>query len=78
MNKYRIGQIVYIVQSYQFVRECKILKIANGFYTLHFMDSDGGIRLRESRLYATREEAEKKTKNAKPASRYDYYGDDYR
>ena len=57
-NKYSPGDTAYIVESSRFIREVKVLKIAGGFATLRFTDSDGGIKLRESRLFPTKEAAE--------------------
>ena len=57
-NKYNPGDTVYIVESNRIIREVKVLKVAGGFVTLRFMDSDGGIKLRESRLFLTKEDAE--------------------
>ena len=58
LNKYNPGDIAFIVESSRFIREVKVLKIAGGFATLRFTDSDGGIKLRESRLFPTKEAAE--------------------
>ena len=57
-TKYNHGDIAFIVESSRFIREVKVLKIAGGFATLRFVDSDGGIKLRESRLFPTKEDAE--------------------
>ena len=57
-NKYNPGDTAYIVESNRIIREVKVLKITGGFATLHLMDSDGGIKLRESRLFPTKEDAE--------------------
>ena len=57
-NKYNHGDKAYIVESNRFIREVKVLKITGDFATLRFMDSDGGIKLRESRLLPTKEDAE--------------------
>ena len=57
-NKYSPGDTAFIVESSRFIREVKVLKSAGEFVTLRFADSDGGIRLRESRLFPTREAAE--------------------
>ena len=57
-NKYSPGDKAFIVESSRFIREVKVLKIAGGFATLRFADSDGGIKLRESRLFPTKEAAE--------------------
>ena len=57
-NKYNPGDIAFIVDSSRFIPEVKVLKIAGGFATLRYVDSDGGIKLRESRLFPTKEAAE--------------------
>lgn len=57
-TKYNPGDTAFIVESSRFIREVRILKIAGGFATLRFSDSDGGIKLRESRLFSTKEAAE--------------------
>ena len=57
-NKYKPGDTAYIVESNRIIREVKVLKVTGGFATLRFMDGDGGIKLRESRLFTTREDAE--------------------
>ena len=57
-NKYNSGDTAFIVESNRIIREVKVLKVAGGFATLHFTDSDGGIKLRESRLFPTKEDAE--------------------
>ena len=53
------GDIAYFVESNWRIREVRILKIAGEFATIHFVDGEGGTRLRLSRLFATKEEAEK-------------------
>ena len=58
VTKYNPGDTAFIVESSRFIREVRILKIAGGFATLRFADSDGGIKLRESRLFSTKEAAE--------------------
>ncbi len=57
-NKYNPGDTAYIIESNRLIREVKVLKVVGGFVTLRFMDSDGGIKLRESRLFQTKEDAE--------------------
>ena len=56
--KYNPGDTAFIVESSRFIREVKVLKIVGGFVTLRFVDRDGGIKLRESRLFPTKEAAE--------------------
>ena len=57
-HKYNIGDTVYFVESQRIIREVKIIKCGGGFYTMKFADGSGGIRLRENRLFGTKEEAE--------------------
>ena len=57
-SKHNPGDTAYIVESGLFVREVEVLKVAGGFATLRFKDGDGGVRLRENRLFLTKEEAE--------------------
>lgn len=59
MANYKAGDIAWIVESAIFVKEVEIVNIRGGFVTLRFKGSSGGMRVRESRLYKTKEEAEK-------------------
>ena len=58
-GKYKSGDRVYIIESKRFIREVEVLKFSGGLYTLRFIDSGGGIKLRENRLFPTKDEAEK-------------------
>ena len=57
MASYSPGDKVYIVANGIFVQEATVLKVSSGFYTLKLAGTQGGCRLRESRLL-TKEEAE--------------------
>ena len=57
-NKYSPGDTASLVESNRFIREVKILKFGGGLYTVRFVDSGGGIKVRENRLFATKEDAE--------------------
>ena len=57
-DKFSVGEKVYFVESKWRIREVEILKCSGGFALIRFLDADGGIRLRESRLYKTKQEAE--------------------
>ena len=57
VQKYQVGDIAYIVESNRFIREVKITKYIAGSYIIKFVDSGGGIRVHESRLFPTEEEA---------------------
>ena len=61
-GKNKPGDTVYNVSSVKWIKEAKVLKYSGGFYTIQFTDTGGGIKLRESRLFPTEEEAKKSTK----------------
>lgn len=65
-NKYNVGDTVYFVESQRIIREVKIIKCGGGFYTMKFIDGAGGIRLRENRIFGTKEEAEKSIQKVQP------------
>ena len=56
-QKYQIGDTAYIVESNRFIREVKITKHIAGSYIIKFVDSGGGIRVHESRLFPSEDEA---------------------
>lgn len=58
MANWKAGDKAWIVESTIFVKE-EVVNARGGFVTLRFKDSSGEMRLRESRLYKTKEEAEK-------------------
>lgn len=68
--KYNPDDTAYLVESNRIVRKVKILKFSGGFYTARFVDSDGGIRVREGRHFATEEEAKATIPQPKPISNY--------
>ena len=57
-NKYSPGDTAFIVESGRFIREVTVIKQTGDFCTLRFADSNGGIKVRESRLFPTKEAAE--------------------
>lgn len=70
----KVGDIAYIIESNQIVREVEILRCSCGMYLIRFTDGYGGIQVKRHRLFSTREEAElsiaKGKKNKNP---YDYW-----
>ena len=74
--KFKAGDTVFIVESNRFIREAQIKSCAGVMYLLKFKDSDGGIKLKEHRLFATKEDAEasirKEEKKPVRRSPYDY------
>lgn len=57
-TKYKAGDTVYIISSARFIEEATVVMTISGFVTIRFTKRGGGTRVRENRLYATREEAE--------------------
>lgn len=59
MAKFKAGDKAYIVESNRWIREVEIRNVAGGMYLIRFPETGGGIKVKESRLFAMREEAEK-------------------
>lgn len=60
MNKrFVVGDSAFIVESNRFIKEVKVLSTAGGLYLIQFLDTGGGIKVKEHRLFATKEEAER-------------------
>lgn len=57
-STYNPGDRAYIVESNLYIREVEVIKVAGGFCTIRFVDRGGGIEVRESRFYPSREAAE--------------------
>lgn len=73
-GRFKAGDRAYIVESNRFVREVEVRSCAGGMYLVRFLDSVGGIKLRDHRLFASKEEAEGSIikKEEKPAHRTPY------
>ena len=76
MKRFNEGDRVYFIASSIFVKEATVIRSAGGFCTIKFDTNNGndgpsGIRVRESKIYKTKEEAEKVAKqNASLHERY--------
>lgn len=57
-NNFRVGDEVYFVSSSIFVRKATIIRITRDFFTIKFEDTGGGTRVRKSKIYLRKEEAE--------------------
>lgn len=57
MGKYKPGDTVYIIENNLNIKEVIIRSVSGGFCVLKFVGSDGGTRLREDRLFSTKEDA---------------------
>ena len=62
------GDIAYIIESGHFIREVKVIRVSGEMYTLKFTDTSGGVKLREGRLYPSKEAAEEAVKAQKRGS----------
>lgn len=58
-TKFKYGQTVYIIESGNRVTECIVLNYSGGLYTIRLTETGGAIKLRESRLFSTKEDAKK-------------------
>lgn len=72
------GSHAFIIESSRTIREVVILQRSGDFYTVKFADSGGGIKVRGSRLYPAKEDAEaalpkKEARKTGYRSPYDYW-----
>lgn len=72
MEKISKGQHAFFIRSGVQILEVQVLNVANGFCTIRFLDTGGGIRVRESKLFATKEEAEENVKKINNSRRQSY------
>lgn len=56
---FKAGDICYILESNRRVRQAKVAGKSGEFYTIQLIGSCGAIRLKESRLFGTEEDARK-------------------
>jgi hypothetical protein len=64
-GKYLPGQKVFLTGGNKnLIKEATVLKYTGGFYTIRF-NNGGGVKVRESRIYPSREEAEAAILNRK-------------
>ena len=56
--KYRPGDIAYIVGNTRFIEVVEIMNVKYGLVTIHLLRTNGYIRVRENRLFPTKEAAE--------------------
>lgn len=60
MNKYNVNDIVFFISNGYNVREATVIRSGGGFCTIKFNDNEtpAGTRVRESKLFRTKKEAE--------------------
>ena len=64
-GKYQPSQKVFLTGGNKnLIKEAAVLKYTGGFYTIRF-NNGGGVKVRESRIYPSREEAEAAILNRK-------------
>ena len=64
-GKYQPGQRVFLTRGNKnLIKEATVLKYTGASYTIRF-ENGGGIKVRESRIYPSREEAEAAILNKK-------------
>ena len=64
-GKYQPGQKVFMTEGNKnLIKEATVLKQTGGFNTIRF-ENGGGVKVRESRIYPTRKEAEEAILNRK-------------
>ena len=64
-GKYQPGQTIFLTRGNKnLIKEATVLKYTGGFYTIRF-NNGGGVKVRESRIYPSREEAEAAILNRK-------------
>lgn len=51
MAAMKVGEIGYMIESNRFIREVKIMRNMGGIYLVKFLDTRGGIQVKEHRLY---------------------------
>lgn len=59
VTKLEVGDKAFIIESNRIVREVIVLKRSRDFFTVRFVENiSGGIQLRASRLFSSKEEAQ--------------------
>ena len=59
-QQFHAGDTAYIIHSNRFIREVTIMSADNsGMCSVRFNDANGGIRVRSSRLFQSKEDAER-------------------
>ena len=57
-QKYNPGDTAFIVESARFIREGTVIRKIGSLYVFGFSDCNGGVKVREDRLYPSQKEAE--------------------
>ena len=62
VSKYQAGSQAYLIESNRIIREVTVVSCRSDFYIVRFAGNsgNGGIQIRGSRLFPTREDAEQR------------------
>lgn len=71
-GKFKVGDTAFIVESNRFIREAEVRSCTGCIYLIKFKDNGGGIKLKEHRLFASKEKAETSIPKAKLKYRSPY------
>lgn len=66
--------MAWILESNRIVREVEILKITRDFITVRVLNTETAMRLRKSRVFKTKEEAERLIKGSEASSNRKHFG----
>lgn len=60
MNRFNLGDTVFFIANGYHIREATVIRIGSGFCTIKFNDNEtpAGTRVRVSKLFHTKREAE--------------------
>ena len=65
--QYRPGDLAYIVGNTRFIQKVEILNVKYGLVTIHLLEQNSYLRVRENRLFSTKEAAEASLKKKEPS-----------
>lgn len=72
MAEFKAGDKAFIVENNNRIREVEVRSASGGMYRIKFPETGGGIKLKESRLFATKEEEKKSVYGYRTKTPYDY------
>ena len=75
MTNFKKGYKAFIIDNFRFLREVVIVSVTRDFCVIEYVDTGAVIRVRKSRLYGTRKEANEKLPQSERTkeSHLDYY-----
>lgn len=62
MKREKLPSVVYIICNGRNIEECEVLRETNDLVTLKILSTGQGTRLRRSKVYTSKDEAEKNIK----------------